>query len=213
MLPAAAWWFASVPAELRERVFGGAIAMTLFFVFGIVASIFITLYAYFGLIRGGLTVNLHTAFMLASLAFVATGSMEFVREGIRKPYVIAGVIYSNGLTPEDGERIDRDGFFARDDKGSYRYANFVAWGKDADALTPVERGRLIYEGQCAACHVEGGSNDLGPLIDRWSPELMDFTFARLHELKNFMPPLFGTEQDRADLVAFCVDHFSERVEP
>lgn len=213
MLPAAAWWFADIPDDLRERVFGGAIAMTLFFVFGVVASVFIAMYAYFGLIRGKLTVNLHTACLLASLAFVATGAMEFVREGIRKPYVINGVIYSNGITPQDGERIDRDGFFARDANGNYRYARFIAWGQDATTLTPIERGRLIYQGQCAACHVDRGPNDLGPLIKQWSPELMDFTFARLNELKGFMPPLFGTDQDRADLVAYCVSHYREANEP
>jgi hypothetical protein len=213
MLPAAAWWFADLPDDLRERDFGGAIAMTLFFVFGVVASVFIAMYAYFGLIRGKLTVNLHTACLLASLAFVATGSMEFVREGIRKPYVINGVIFSNGITPEEGGRIDRDGFFARDANGGYRFARFVAWGQDAADMTPVQRGRLIYRGQCAACHVDRGPNDLRPLIENWSPELMDFTFARLNELKGFMPPLFGTDQDRADLVAYCVSRYQEPNEP
>jgi len=213
MLPAAAWWFYGLPAESRTLVFGGAIAITLFFVFGVVASVFIALYAYFGLIRGKLTVNLHTAFLLASLAFVATGSMEFVREGIRKPYVINGVIYSNQITPREGRLMDREGFFAADQNGHYKYARFLAWGRDVEDLTPAERGRLIYRGQCLPCHVDGGLNDLGPLIRDWRPQTMDFAFARLHELKRFMPPFFGTQRDRADLIAFCTERYAAESSP
>jgi mono/diheme cytochrome c family protein len=213
MLPAAAWWFYGLPADSRSLVFGGAIAMTLFFVFGVVASVFIGLYAYLGLIRGGLSVNLHTGFMLASLAVVATGSMEFVREGIRKPFVINSVMYSNQITPAEGKRINEEGFFAKDGSGRYKYARFVAWDRDPAAMSAAQRGRLIFRGQCAACHVEGGANDLAPLVRGWSAETLDFTFARLHELKRFMPPFFGTEQDRADLVAYCLDENASEAAP
>lgn len=213
MLPAAAWWFHGVPPESRTLVFGGAIAITLFFVFGVLASILIAMYAYFGLIRGRFTVNLHTAFLLASLAFVATGAMEFVREGIRKPYTIHDLIYSNQVLPDEGRRINEQGFFATDEAGRYKYARFLVLNEPPAQMTPAQRGALIFRGQCLACHVDGGTNDLGPLIHGWTPETMDFNFARLHEVKRFMPPFFGTERDRADLVAYCADRYTRGASP
>src|SRR5205085_2750387 len=46
MLPLAFWYFEMVPAQSRRLVFGGAVAMNLFFMFGLAASVLIAGYAY-----------------------------------------------------------------------------------------------------------------------------------------------------------------------
>src|SRR5438045_6782345 len=52
-------------------------------------------------------------------ALVATGSTEWVREVLRKPYAVRGVLYSSGLRPEQVEGLRENGYlqsaaFARD---------------------------------------------------------------------------------------------------
>ena len=89
MAPASLWYFNHVPEASRIMAAGGAIAMTLFLLaFGIVRSLMIGAYAYFALIRKKQYVSLSTALLLTAMVLVTTGAMEFVREGIRKPYVI-----------------------------------------------------------------------------------------------------------------------------
>lgn len=204
MVPLAGWWFARLPAHSIQYATGGAIAMVLFLVFGAVASALLTLYALFGLLRARQTVHLWSALMLLGLAVIATGAMEFVREGVRKPYLVSGVLYANEIPVAAGEDINREGFFARDARGVFRYARFVAWGADPARMSPAERGRLIFRAQCAACHHET-INALGPLMRTWSREAVEAFLPRMHEYKPFMPPFFGTPQDRADLAAYLME--------
>jgi len=97
MVPAAFWYFLRVPAQSIFYIKGGAIAMTLLFAFGLAASTLIGLYSYGAIILRRRTVNLETAVLLLAIALVATGSSEFVREGMRKPYLIWDHMYSNGM--------------------------------------------------------------------------------------------------------------------
>jgi len=194
MVPATWWFFAQSPEQAGGLVFGGAVAMSLFFAFGVVASTLIGLYAYFGLLRNKRYVNLETALLLAGIALVATGAMEYVREGIRKPYVIYDFMYANGLTRAQIERFDRAGFFA--------VQPVVAHDVDLDQTTPEERGQIIFDVQCLRCHAVDGYNAVRPLVDSWSVQMIRDNTRELHRLKPFMPPFGGTEEDLEDLVAY-----------
>ncbi len=209
MVPCGLWWFHHVPLASRNLAVGGAITMQMFFLFAAVVSAILGVYALFAVAWRGLYVNLPTSLTLAALAFLATGAMEFVREGIRKPWLVNQVLYVNQYTPDEGAAIDRDGFFARGPDGHHAWARFAAWGRDADALSALERGRLIYAAQCAACHHEQ-ANAVGPLIRGWQRETIAFNLDRLHELKSFMPPLFGNDRDRADLAEYLIEEVQKR---
>jgi len=58
MIPASAWFFAVSPAHASDLALGGAVAMTMFFGFGILASTLVGLYAYFGLIKNKRLINI-----------------------------------------------------------------------------------------------------------------------------------------------------------
>ena len=106
MIPCAGWFFYAVPEQARFYVQGGAIAMTLLLAFGLVASTLIGFYSYFVVIKKR-PVTLETAVLLLAIALVATGSSEFVREGMRKPYLIWDHMYSNGLLAARAPEIQR----------------------------------------------------------------------------------------------------------
>jgi cytochrome d ubiquinol oxidase subunit I len=170
------------------------VAMTLFFAFGMIASTLIGAYAYWALVRNRRSVNLETALLLAVIALIATGSMEYVREGIRKPFIVYQHLYANGLAYDDVQRINRDGFFAA--------APVVAHGVDPERLTPAERGRLIFARQCQRCHAVDGYNAIRPLVDNWTVEMIRDNTRQLHRLRGYMPPFAGNARDLEDLVAF-----------
>ena len=194
MLPFAFWYFEDIPVEARNLLAGGAAAMSLFFLFGIAASTLVGAYAYFGLIRAKRYINLETAMLLLSIAVIATVSMEFVREGIRKPYILHGRLYSNGLAPEEVEKADTEGVLAR--------APWARLRLDQGGPAAPSLGGALYAVQCAGCHVEKGFNDVAPLVRGWSRELLEFNLERLHELKPFMPPVVGTAEEREALADY-----------
>jgi len=200
MLPFAYWYFEGVPAYAKTLIQGGAAAMTLFFMFGIAASTLVGMYAYFGLIRRRRYINLETSLLLLAIAIIATVSMEFVREGIRKPYIIYDYLYSNGLGKDEVERANEEGVMAN---APWKRLGFEEGG-DAHEL-----GEKMYEIQCSGCHVRDGFNDLVLLIDGWSEEMLEYNLNRLHELKPFMPPLVGTREERRALVTFLMSQQSE----
>lgn len=200
MVPFAVWYFATLPEDSRRFAMGGAIAMTLFMAFGLVSSLYIGGYAYFGLIRQKRYINRETSLLLLAVAFVATGAMEFVREGVRKPYLIHGYMYSNGViaTPAWRERLSKEGILA--------HARF-AWPADmtleqVNALPLHEKGKYVFNAQCRHCHEPGGPNAIEPLINNASRELVTHMTAELNRIKSFMPPFVGTPEEMRALVEY-----------
>lgn len=197
MLPLSVWYFSSVPEQALHLIMGGAIAMQLFLMFGIAASTLVGFYAFIGLIWNKRYVNMETAVLLLAIAFIATGSMEFVREGIRKPWLIYGYLYSSGWTPDEAPVLNEKGIIA---------ANpwVLPAGVEVEDLTQLQLGRAVYNAQCSQCHVLGGVNDVQPLIAGWDRDLVWQNLQKIHQLKVFMPPLVGTDQERRALSEFLV---------
>jgi len=195
MVPAALWYFYSVPAAPRELPFGGAAAMSLFFLFGFACSVLITLYA-LAIIRSRSFVSLASALMLAAMAFIATGSMEFVREGIRKPYVIRGYLWSNGIAnqPAEFSRLGADGILA--------HSPWIATPEQIARADARTKGRWVFQAQCSQCHTVDGVNGVAPLVEGWSRDMLRFNVDHLHRLKGFMPPFIGTAEEKDALAEY-----------
>jgi mono/diheme cytochrome c family protein len=195
--------------------------MVLLFAFGLVASGLIGLYTYWAILIKKRSVNLESAALLLAIALVATGSSEFVREGMRKPYLIWGHLYSNGLLVRQVEPL------ATSRQSVLTYARWAVQPGDVPAALPrmydeafyglsqeyldalgeteparIVRGRWLYQAQCLRCHSRDGYNAMRPLVHRWSPTLINQTLLRLDEVKQFMPPFVGTIQDREDLTSY-----------
>lgn len=194
MLPVSLWYFSGVPEEARNLLAGKAVPMMLFFIFGMTASTLIGFYAYFGLILKRRYINLETAILLGMIAFIATGSMEFVREGIRKPYVIYGYMYSTGFLKSQEAELSGAGVL-----NQAPWAAIAVGADSVDQMTPDQRGAALYRAQCLRCHTYDGFNGIQPLIKNWSKETIQYTIKNLHEMKYFMPPFMGPEQDLAAL--------------
>jgi mono/diheme cytochrome c family protein len=194
MLPFAGWYFLRMPPLSQNLLGGGAAPMMLFFLFGIAASTLVGLYAYFGLIRRKRFINLETGLLLFAIAVIATVTMEFVREGIRKPYLIYNHTYSNGLEKDEVEAVNQRGVLAS-----------APWFQKAVEAGRIDPGEALYRIQCSGCHVIEGFNDVIPLIRSWDRDLLEYNLQRLHELKPFMPPVVGTQEERTLLLEYLLE--------
>jgi cytochrome bd ubiquinol oxidase subunit I len=127
------------------------------------------------------------------LALVATGSTESVREMLRKPYVINGWMYSNGVRKTEVETFNREG-----------YLTHSPW-KPIEGASHLEIGQRMFYGQCMACHTLDGYRPIKGLLAGRDEKAIGNILDMLHKnqddspYKKFMPPLVGTDEEIAAL--------------
>jgi mono/diheme cytochrome c family protein len=162
----------------------------------IVTSATIVGVAYFLAYRNPIDFNLSHAMAILLLALIATGSGEYAREMLRKPYVIGSWMYSNGVRKPYVERINQEGYLA--------YSMWLA----NDSSSSYSRGEAIFRGECGSCHTLNGYRPLAKLLaGRDRANILSF-ITMLHDYKpdspyrRYMPPMVGTKQDIDDLTGF-----------
>lgn len=158
-------------AQMALRtVFGAAIATLL-----LVAAMFAFRRARFGRI-------VTAAIMLGGLLTI--GGAEWVREGLRKPYVIGSYMYVNGVRVTDAR-----------DASVLAHAKFVR----AHADQGEETFRLL----CSNCHTTDGYLAIRPLLQRKSSAALLTTIDRLDTWRGRrMPPFTGNEDEKYALAVF-----------
>jgi cytochrome d ubiquinol oxidase subunit I len=189
-----AWYLGVVPAQSRGFVTGGSAAMTMFLTIAIASSLLIALYAFFGLLRGQLSINGATGALLCALAFGATAGGEFVREGIRKPFTIYGALYSNSIRPEEVARLRLVGGTSIDP--------FPLLKAQVFPNDQLRLGALVFRQQCSICHTTNGVNSVVELTSTWMLDQKRLNIAKLQHLKPFMPPFAGTPAELEALVQY-----------
>jgi mono/diheme cytochrome c family protein len=132
-----------------------------------------------------------TAALLLALAFAATAAGEFVREGVRKPFTVRNVLYSNAIEPHEVARLRRDGCVAGDP-----YPLRGPLPPTGQLVT----GAKVYRRLCAVCHTLEGANGVLHLTASWTVEQLRMNLAKLQRTKAFMPPFAGTPSELEALV-------------
>jgi cytochrome bd ubiquinol oxidase subunit I len=177
------WFLASMSPDSRSWVLGGSVTMTMFMGIGVGASLLIGAYALgaFRLLR--LYINGFTAALLCAIAFAVTAGGEFVREGVRKPYSIRQVLYSNSLSQDELERLRKTGSVADD---PYSLRDGLTYPNDQ-----LRDGAKVYRFQCSVCHTYQGANGLLDLTGSWTLDQKRLNISQLQRTKPFMPPFAG----------------------
>jgi cytochrome bd-type quinol oxidase subunit 1 len=187
---AGAWYISTLPAMAREISMGAAPAVTIFAGLSIFFSALVVTFTYFGPYQHPRYFNLTFAFVIAVLALSTTGVTEWVREAVRKPYIIYNYMYANTLRVADLSRVRQQGVLAS--------ARFVR-NHEVDPLKPLESGREVFRVQCASCHTVDGYNSIRFAVKGWSSDMIEYQLLHLNELKGFMPPFVGTDAERRAL--------------
>jgi cytochrome d ubiquinol oxidase subunit I len=163
--------------------------------------------AYFLAYRNPVEFNLSHALSVLLLALIATGSGEYAREMLRKPFVIGRWMYSNGVRVNYVGKFNSEGYLAN---------SAWTWNGDKAGTSSYSRGEGIFRGQCASCHTLSGYRPLKTLLDGRDRTNINNFITMLHEYRQdspyhrFMPPMVGTKQDINDLTDFLDAHVNPR---
>jgi cytochrome bd-type quinol oxidase subunit 1 len=188
----ALWSLWVIPESARGLALGGAAPVTIINGMTLILSVIIFGAAYFGPYLRPATFSVTFAVVLLALGLLATGGGEWVREGIRKPYIIYGYLYSNGVFADQ----------AKPATGVLAVAKWSVYGSVDKAPSAVAAGEDVFRVQCAACHTRDGYNGIKPLVKGWTPDFAAGQIDRLQMLKGYMPPFMGSVGERDALAAY-----------
>jgi cytochrome bd-type quinol oxidase subunit 1 len=187
------WYISTLPRMAREISMGAAPAVTIFAGLSIFFSALVVAFTYFGPHLRPRHFNLVFALLLAVLALSTTGVTEWVREAVRKPYIIYDYMYANGLRLADIGRVREQGVLKS-----------ALWVRRHEVHPhALERaGEEVFRVQCASCHTVNGYNSIRFAVKGWSWVMIDYQLGHLSALKGFMPPFLGTDAERQALGAW-----------
>lgn len=173
---------------------------------------------------------------LMACAFVALGAAEWVREDLRKPYVIGQYMFVNGvrLPAQTGAPIDdRFTVDALNRSGVLPAASWSRLPERLEALGPGARttaeGEEVFRLLCRSCHTVDGYLAIRPLVRGASVPSLDAMLARLAApagevdwseprpaLRTWrsrrMPPFVGSDRERLALATYLASLGGARLE-
>ena len=121
------------------------------------------------------------------MGLLATASTEMVREAIRRPFIIRDYMYSNSIRVVDVQMYQRDGLLSH-----ARWVN----RNPHERQNILDTGRAVFELQCQICHTMKGFNGIRQLTATWKERTLYDFLGHMHEVKPFMPPFMGNDEER-----------------
>ncbi len=199
---AAAWYWRSVPAEMQAQLGVGLLTesmaewQTQFLRLITAAVAIVGAMAVFGAWqpRRLPAVALVVPFVLAVWLL---GHFERAREFIRKPYVIADYMYSNGVRVAELPIYQRDGLL--------RWASFSTV-HDVTPANARQAGREVFRLACSRCHTTDGMNNVVTKLQGvlgqgpWDRAGIASFVRGMHVTRTYMPPFPGNAAE-ADALA------------
>jgi len=155
----------------------------------LVTSVTLIGFVYFTALRSPRDFKPLHAVVVVLLAACLVGSLEYVREMLRKPFIVVEHMYSNGVRKNDVAKINQEGYLK----------NTIWTGSSSN--TVLARGEAMFRGQCMACHTITGYRPVKQLLAGRDRNAISNFLNLLHENKpdspyfKFMPPVVGTVEE------------------
>ena len=185
------WFLLRVPDFARHNALAAPVALLL--MGSVLLSLLIFAFSVFGPVKKPEALSLPFAILIVVLGLAVTGTSEWVREAVRKPYIISNYMYGNEILVSSRGALDRMGVLA-----SARWA----LARDLQEGREYSAGREIFRIQCQTCHTVDGYNGIRPLVRNWDQEFIHYQLQHLETLKGYMPPFMGTEAERRALAGY-----------
>lgn len=128
------------------------------------------------------------------------GGYERVREGARKPFVIAEQMFSNGVLVSEIDRLNEKGVLSK-----------AAWATKEPGGRTVSRGEAVFRAECSSCHTRDGYLGIRRIASAMDADLAEMFLAAMREDGEawkarasgkdakpgypFMPPFVGTDEE------------------
>jgi len=159
----------------------------------IVSSVLLFLLGLLTLIRMKRPMAISLSLGLVLISFGWMGGFEHMREIARKPYVLYGHMFSNGISPSQVDSLNQTGILP-----------VAKWTKirQVDEADPVPAGREIFRLECSSCHTLNGYNALSNKISKMTEQGILAQLTGQGSVRTYMPPFVGTEEEKIALAAF-----------
>jgi cytochrome bd-type quinol oxidase subunit 1/mono/diheme cytochrome c family protein len=206
-------WYVFLPESAKVVLDAASVlSVLMLLIFALTAVVFVLLYL--GPYRnpGWLSPGFAGALLLFGLAAFSTG--EFIREAVRKPYVIYNVVLGNQILPEEVVGLRQNGYLAG---GQWTrriledsYPQLLVDGRlDQDQMLAlgekdqIALGQVIFQYHCNDCHaLKRGYSAVGPLTVGRNREMILWTIEHLEQAHFFMPPWSGTPAEARALAVY-----------
>jgi mono/diheme cytochrome c family protein len=208
-------WFMALPESARAGLIG-APSLNILAALILAVSGLIFAMLYLGPYRNPGWVTPGFAILLFALGFAAIGIGEFLREGLRKPYIIYGVTMGNQIFADEIPALRETGYLEGGTWTSAYIAKRFPPTVDSQgaideaallALSPQDRlevGELLFLYHCNDCHSPVGFNAVSELTRGWSRETILALVKEPHRARLFMPPFAGTAEEAELLTDYLV---------
>ena len=214
LLPLLGWWYIrKIPHDLWVNT-RGAVPTATDSAWWACALLGVTLLL--ALVALAMPRRLHIAFSLlvALGALGAMDSFEFVRESVRKPYVIVNYLYANSVyaaaMPGDGgfnmDAINQAGVLK-----TARWVNIRTLTKD----NQVAAGHEIFRVECESCHTANGYRGLRQAIVKrhWNHDTTKAMLGGIYMMHNGAMPAFAGSDDELSALAAYVNTLAPNPPP
>ncbi len=200
------WWHAMLPESAKAALVGASVLNVLMIII-FALTVAILLMIYFGPYRnpGWFTPGFTILIFLSGLAAVTTG--EYIREAVRKPYIIYNVVLGNQILVDEVPRLRQAGFLEGGVWTSMligeRYP-FAFSENQIDVskllLLPEDEqtriGSTLFLYHCNDCHAtEIGYSAVGRLLQGWTEPMIREVVEHPEKARYFMPPWCGTKEE------------------
>ncbi len=131
------------------------------------------------------------AVVLLALGLAWFGAFEQFRESVRKPFVVTGYIYGNGVPVAKAKAYQQAGLLTQ------------------IAYTTGDDGADLFRHSCRSCHTLTGSRPLRPAFDGTDRAFIAAIVRGAHLLKGNMPPFPGTAAEADKIAGYLyerIDH-------
>lgn len=199
-------WYIFLPVSAKAALMGAStLNILMFLIFALTIAVFFMLY--FGPYKnpGWVTRGFAILLFISGLAAFSTG--EFIREAVRKPYIIYNVVLGNNILADELPHLQQNGFL---ETGRWTRALIkdkfpqLMTGEQIDETRiprlsqseQIELGKIIFQYHCNDCHaIENGYSAVGHLMRGWTPEITRQVVRNLEKVHFFMPPWSGTVEE------------------
>ncbi len=191
VLPSLYWYWNAIPSSVTEK----AVKMMITPISSIELSYWFAgaigvLLVIFGLIFPKRQ-KFEIAVVVLVFGLVWFGSFEWFRESIRKPYVIYGYMYGNGIELSKKDLYEKEGYL--------KHIEFRTGDDGAD----------LFRRACRSCHTVNGYKALKPAFDGTDERFIAGIIPGLHVIRGNMPPFLGN----ADEVRKLAEHIYGKIDP
>jgi cytochrome bd-type quinol oxidase subunit 1 len=210
------WWYLALPASAKAAlVAASTLNILMALIFAVTVVVFVMLYL--GPYRHPGWVTQGFALLLFTFGLAAIGTGEFVREAVRKPFIVNRVVLSNQILPGEIETLRQTGYL---EGGTWTRA-YVAMhypqvlGADGHLdeaamlrLPEADRlalGEVLFQYHCNDCHsASDGYASVAQTLRGWTPEMIRTVVLAPNLVQFFMPPFAGTAEEAELLTQYLV---------